>query len=297
MGVQRAVVPELVGEEHGDVASATALFQGANRLTIFVGPPLAGVLISLIGASDILYVDAATYLGSFVLVALFVHPPEAPAPGDNRGALAGARFILGDRLLRIWTPAFTLLDVCWTLFFAALPVLVVTRYDADPQVLGWLFGALGGGALVGAFAALRVVRRVEPLILTAVAFLFQMASMWGVLAPAPWGVAVCAIACGGFFMSLVNSPMQALVMLRIPRDLRPQALAVSAVLVCIAAPIGLLVAGWALARFETRSVIAVVLGLQSTAVLAIVFAALTERSTLRTESESTESRSAEPSAA
>ena len=34
MGVQRAVVPELVGEEQGDVATATALFQAANRLTI-----------------------------------------------------------------------------------------------------------------------------------------------------------------------------------------------------------------------------------------------------------------------
>ena len=69
MGVQRAVVPELVGEEHGDVASATALFQAANRLTILVGPPLAGVLIAVIGASNVLYVDAASYLVSFLLLA------------------------------------------------------------------------------------------------------------------------------------------------------------------------------------------------------------------------------------
>ena len=37
LGVQRAVVPELVGEEHGDVASATALFQGGK-----ICPALAG---------------------------------------------------------------------------------------------------------------------------------------------------------------------------------------------------------------------------------------------------------------
>ena len=165
--MQRAVVPELVGEEHGDVASATALFQAANRLTIFLGPPLAGVLIAVVGAANILYVDAATYLVSFVLVGLFVHPPEVDAPEDSRGALDGARFILRDRLLRIWQPSFTLLDVCWMVFFATLPVLVVTQYGANPHVLGWLFGALGGGALVGALVALRVVRRVEPLVLTA----------------------------------------------------------------------------------------------------------------------------------
>jgi MFS family permease len=281
MGVQRAVVPELVGEEHGDVASATALFQAANRLTIFAGPPLAGVLIAFVGATNILYIDAATYLAAFLLVFLFVHPPEVPAPEDKRGVLAGVKFILGDRLLRVWQPAFTILDVCWTLFFAALPVLVVSRYHANPHVLGWLFGALGGGALVGAFAALRLVRRFEPLTMTAVCFLCQMTAMWGVVIPAPWPVAAGAMALGGLFMSLVNSPMQTLVLLRIPRDLRTQTLAVSAVLICGAAPIGLLISGWALAHFETRSVIAAVLGLQTAAVVTIVAGALAERTQLR----------------
>ena len=103
--VQRAVVPELIGEEHADVAQASALFQAANRLTFFIGPPLAGILIGLIGTANVLYVDAATYLVSFALVALFVDPPQVPAPAE-RGVLAGARFVMRDRLLRVWTPAF-----------------------------------------------------------------------------------------------------------------------------------------------------------------------------------------------
>ena len=138
--VQRSVVPELVGEEHGDVAYATAFFQAANRLTIFLGPPLAGVLISVLGAAPILYVDAATYVLSFALIAAFVHPPELPAPAESGGVFEGVRFVLHDKLLRVWTPAFTLLDVCWNLVFASLPVLVVTTYHANPRILGWLFG-------------------------------------------------------------------------------------------------------------------------------------------------------------
>ena len=109
-----------------------------------------------------------------------------------------------------------------------------------------------------------------------------MASMWGVVAPGPWLLAAGAIASAGFFMSLVNAPMQAYVMLRIPRHLRTQALAFSAVLNCVAAPVGLLIAGWALGHFNTRVVIASVLGAQSLAVLTIVGAALAERSALRT---------------
>ena len=279
--VQRSVVPELVGEEQGDVAYATAFFQAANRLTIFLGPPAAGLLISLLGAAQILYVDAATYLVSFALVAAFVHPPEVPAPAGSGGVLAGVRFVLRDRLLRVWTPAFTLLDVCWQLLFASLPVLVVTMYHANPRILGWLFGALGGGAVIGAFVSMRIVRRVNPLTLGAVAFVFQMISLWSLALPAPWEVPFAGMAFAGFFMSLVNAPMQALVMLRIPRELRTKGVAAFGVFQCIGSPIGLVAAGFALARYETRSVLAVVLTLQTIAIVAVVTTALIERSALR----------------
>jgi len=279
--VQRAVVPELVGEEQGDVAYATAFFQAANRLTIFLGPPAAGVLISLLGAAQILYVDAATYLVSFALVAAFVHPPEVPAPSGPGGVFAGVRFLLNDKLLRLWTPAFTMVDVCWQLLFASLPVLVVSQYHANPRILGWLFGALGGGALIGAFASMRIVRRVDPLTLGSVAFIFQITSLWSLALPAPWEVPFAGMACAGFFMSLVNAPIQALVMLRIPRQLRTQGVAAFGVFQCIGSPIGLVAAGFALATYDTHSVLTVVLALQTVAIVTLVTSALAERSSLR----------------
>ncbi len=278
--VQRSVVPELVGEDQAGVAQATAFFQAANRLTIFLGPPAAGVLIGLIGTAQVLYVDAASYLASFALVAAFVHPPQLRLPEGPHGVLDGVRFLLRDKLLRVWTPAFTLLDVCWQLLFASLPVLVVTHYHANPHVLGWLFGALGGGALAGAFASLVIVRRFEPLTLCASAFSLQMAALWVLAAPAPWIVPFCGMAVAGFFMSNVNAPTQALVMLRIPRELRTQGVAAFGVFQCIGAPIGLLVSGWALGRFDTRSVLAVLLALQTVAVATIVTVALGERAVL-----------------
>src|SRR5581483_502488 len=50
LGVQRAVLPELVGEDQTEVSSANALLQAANRMTIFLGPPIAGVLIAVTSA-------------------------------------------------------------------------------------------------------------------------------------------------------------------------------------------------------------------------------------------------------
>jgi predicted MFS family arabinose efflux permease len=275
-------VPELVGEEQVDVAEATAFFQAANRLTIFLGPPLAGVLIGVIGTANVLYLDAASYVASFALVATFVHPPAVEAPEDTRGIFAGARFLFSDRLLRVWTPALTVLDVAWMVVFASLPVLVVSEYDANPRILGWLFGALGGGAVVGAIVALRAVRRIEALTMASVMFVCQMTSLWLIAIPGSWLVPFAGMAAAGFFMSLVNSPLQALIMLRIPRHLRPQSLAAFGVFNCLAAPVGLVIAGWALSRWDARGVLAVVLAIQTTAVLTIVGAAITERSALRT---------------
>jgi predicted MFS family arabinose efflux permease len=282
--VQRSVVPELVGEQQADVAHATAFFQAASRLTIFVGPPLAGVLISLIGAAPVLYVDAASYLLSFLLLLLFVHPPQVETEA-RPNALAGVRFLLRDRLLRVWTPAFTLIDVCWMLLFASLPVLVVTHYHANPRILGWLFGALGGGALAGAFVSMWTVRRFDdPLALGTVAFALQIASLWILTVPAPWPVPFTAMALAGFAMSNVNAPIQALTMLRMPKEVRTQGVAAFGVFQCIASPVGLLLAGWALSRYDPRSVLVVVLGAKTIAVVAFAAAAIAERSSLRAAS-------------
>jgi MFS family permease len=283
-GVRRAVVPEIVGEEHADLAQVTAIFQAGSRLTLFLGPPVAGVLIATIGAANLLYLDAVSYVIAFALVALFVHAPEVEAPSDERRVLDGVRFLYSDRLLRVWTPSFTTLDVAWQLLFASLPVLVVSQYHADPHVLGWLFGALGGGALVGAFVALRVVARVDGLTLAAFAFTAQISATWLVAVPGPWLVPFTGLAIAGFFVSLVNSPTQALVTLRIPRHLRSQALSAFGIFQSIGGPIGLVIAGWALTRFETRTVIVAVLALQTLGIAGFVTSALAERSALRAAS-------------
>jgi len=279
--VTRAVIPELVGEEQADVAQAAALFQAANRTTIFIGPPLAGVLISLLGTANVIYVDAATYLASFLLVATFVRLPNVATEGAPSGVLDGVRFMARDKLLRLWTPAFTVIDICWMLLFASLPVLVVSSFHANIRILGWLFGAMGGGSLVGAFVSMFVVRKVEALTLGAAAFTLEMASLWILAVPAPWEIAFTGMALAGFFTSLVNTPVHALITLRIPREIRTQALASFGVFQCIGSPIGLVLAGWALARYDTHSVLAVVLAVDTVAAATFVAAALVERSSLR----------------
>ena len=105
-----------------------------------------------------------------------------------------------------------------------------------------------------------------------------MLSLWAIVIPAPWEVPFGAMAAAGFFMSNVNAPMQALVMLRIPRELRTQGVAAFGVFQCIGSPIGLIIAGIALSRYDPHAVVAVVLVLNSIAILTFITSALAERS-------------------
>jgi MFS family permease len=282
--VRGAIVPELVGEDQTAVAQATAVFQAAQRATIFLGPTAAGVLIATIGPARLLYVDAATYLASFVLVGLFVHVKatvDANAAPDVTGALAGLRFVARDRLMRLWMTSFLLVEIGWTSLFATMPVLVVRHYGADPKVLGWIVGALGAGALVGAGVAYKIVERYDPLTLASTAFACQMAALWLVAVPAPWQLPFFALFVGGFFVSIVNSPTMALLTLRTPRALRTQVISVFGTLLGVAAPLGLVIVGFALARVDPRAVLVVVLALQTVGITLFVGAALSERASLR----------------
>ena len=97
---QRVILPELVGEDETTIAQANSVIEGGTAFAGLAGPALAGILIPLLGAPNVLYVDAATYIVSFLLLAGFVPRRKPVAAGATRhGVLAGIQFLLRDRLL------------------------------------------------------------------------------------------------------------------------------------------------------------------------------------------------------
>ena len=88
---QKVIVPELIGEDEALVGQASALFQGATRITMLLGPVLGGVLIAAVSAPWALVVDAATYLVSadapaHPRAATEAAPPTEEDVGVRRGA-------------------------------------------------------------------------------------------------------------------------------------------------------------------------------------------------------------------
>jgi hypothetical protein len=161
-----AILPQLVEPQQLQVSNA--LFMSMRQLTMFVGPALAGLVISL-GAHKVVAtpavsdasgmglafsIDAVSFLfslGSLMMVRIHsdYHPPK-PVGGVLADVAIGVRAIWADVSLR----AFILYAAAVSVFVGGpiqvgLPVLADTRLDWGAASLGVLMTANGGGVVIG----------------------------------------------------------------------------------------------------------------------------------------------------
>ncbi len=254
---QRVIVPELLGEDERTISQANALLQAATRTTILLGPVVGGVLIGVIGAANVLLVDAATYVVAVAIIAAAVPARRAVRDdGEELGITSGLRFLLGERLLRIWWPAFALGDAAWTAFFITVPVLVVSRFGTEAAIAGWLIASFGVGALAGNAIAYRfLLKRVDGLALIGACIMGQALPLWLLPLPLPvWGLSAAIIA-SGIANGLVNPSLHTISTLRVPQPLRPTVMTAAMVLWALVNPLGLFAAGPTLDAFGTAPVL------------------------------------------
>jgi MFS family permease len=278
---KNSMIPELVGEDEKVVAEASALVQAANRITLVVGPPLAGALIAVIGATNVLFVDAATFIVALCLVAVFVpRVGQIEQDAESRSLTAGLRFLARDRLLRPWTIAVVVGDVGWLVLFAAMPVLVISRYGEEPEVLGWIWGGWGLGAVLGSVVAFRIVAGIDRLLVASIGEMVMIAPLWLLVLDVPQLALVAAMTVSGFANGIVNAPVHTIFLMRTPRALRTKVWSVVIVLTSVLSPAALGVAGPALEWVGFRPVLLVVLVVQSVCALSFALAGLNERARL-----------------
>ena len=218
---QRTIIPELYGDDETVVSKVSAVFGGAQQVTMIVGPALGGLLVAAFGAPAVLLVDAATYLVAFVIVLVLVRAGQ-PVPQDesSRGVFAGVRFLSRDRVLGPMTLTVILLDAAASGLFTSLPALAYLRFGQDAKIVGWLFAAFGIGAVGGSVLAMKALDRFSPLRLAAGAMVLVVLPLWALVATLPWeAVGVVLLACG-VFVPLVNAPIMGLLSTRPPEALR-----------------------------------------------------------------------------
>jgi MFS family permease len=268
---QRTVIPEVLGDDETLVAKASGLFGGASQLPIVIGPAIAGILVALLGAPALLLFDAVTFLFAFATVLFFVRAGKpVPADEENRGVLAGVRYLTRDRLLGPLALTIIVLDGAANALAVAVPLLAYTRYDRDSFVAGWIFTGFGIGAVAGSLLVVKLLDRFRPLRLACVGIACIALPLWVIAVPVPWPVVAAATVLCGLCVPLVNAPMMGLLTTRPPEALRAKVMTAVLTASGIGAPVGRVLVGPVFHSFGNTGVwIAIAGGMTVGAVLFI----------------------------
>jgi len=273
---QRTILPELVGEDEKTMSQANSLIEGGGAFAALAGPALAGVLIPFMSAPNILYVDAATYLVSFLLIFFFV-PRRQPLAGvpQQSGVLGGLQFVLKDGLLGPLALTIIAAGFLSSGLSAALPVYAYDEFEGSSRIAGFFYTALGAGALVGSVLAMLAVRKIRPLRLAGMGILAFAAPLWVLPLLPPLPVVFVALFVATLFTPLVNGPIIALLTTLTPEHLRAKVMTAVISVNTVAAPVGFLVAGQMLERWSVSAVFAFVAG--GMTIFALIFSAIVLR--------------------
>lgn len=231
-----AAIPQLVDEP--DLDAANALESLSFSIANVTGPAAAGLLITQIGAANVLLVDSATFL-VFAIAAATVRRPLRPqrlaAPTDRPKTLAS---LARDKVIVATTVAFMAFNVAEGMLMVTAPWLARNHLPGGAAVLGALLSAMAAGEIVGAaFAGQHQPRRsrVHAIGLiqaaAALAFLALLATPRQLL-----------VGAGFFAIGLLSAPMtvwaQSLRMRRIAPELHGRAFATLRTLMQATPPLG-----------------------------------------------------------
>jgi MFS family permease len=146
----------------GRLDSAVAINSLILQLARFLGPVLAGFLLAQGGPTWVFAVNAVSFLGVLIAVAMLPGPKIVAIAGEKLGGAMkeGLRYVFSQRSLGSLMVLTAVGGVFATPPVAfMLPGIVRFQLHAGAGTLGALTGMLGLGSLIGSVALLRLARR------------------------------------------------------------------------------------------------------------------------------------------
>jgi MFS family permease len=245
---REAILPELLERAEMTLERGTSLFDGVSRGANMLGAPLAGVLIAVVGPTQVLVLDAVTFAVSALLMFVFV-PATAPRPteGDVEGYFAqlreGYRFLWHTPLVRAIVIMVLVTNTLDAGMGGVLMPVYADRVLDSVVALGLMAGAMGLTAFAGTLVFAWIGHRAPRLATLVIGFtlggpfrFFLLAAMPGI------GPAVIGFAIAGIGIGPINPILGTLGYERVPPELRARVFGALSAGVMAGAPIGALLA-------------------------------------------------------
>ena len=161
----QSYLPSVV--ERDRLVEGNAKLELSVSATSFVGPTIAGFLAELLRPATAIFFDAASYIGSVVMLLLIRRPetpPKAhdpatgPRPSMRQDAIEGLRYVLRHRYLRYIAACTGTLNLFGNIGGVILLLYIVQDLGLTPGTIGIVLAIGNLGVLVGALLSERLGR-------------------------------------------------------------------------------------------------------------------------------------------
>jgi MFS family permease len=243
-----SLLPDVAADARWSLERASGASAVVERASRLAGAPLAGVMIALVGATSVLWIDAATFLVSAAVVTLGV-PRRRRGPSHDglpssyvRELREGFAFLRRERTLFALVAVLTITNMLDAISMVALPVYAERVYGSAVG-LGLMMAVVGAGSIIGALAFSAIGDRVSRR--RVFTWGFAGVTVWYPVAALfpPLGVLLVAKAISGVSSGPLNPVIDTVFFERVPDGMRGRVFGVTQASAWLAMPLGVLIAG------------------------------------------------------
>lgn len=246
---RQSLLPDLAGMANVSLERVNAAYSGIQRGSFLVGPLLAGVFIALFSASDVLWIDAATFAFSAIVIMVAIPAPTA-APrkqGEPERYLAqlteSFRFVQRDRLILTMLVIVAIVNFVTAPLFDVIFPVYAREIFGNSVDLGIMVAGFGAGALASTVVYGSIGHRLSRRMTFLSAFVLAMIPAW-VLATTPnLIVTTAALVVIGLASGPVNPLLMTIFQERTPAAMRGRLFGLIMAITWLAMPLGMLMAG------------------------------------------------------
>jgi len=240
------LIPSLVREDQLDTANAMETL--SYTVSNVIGPPLAGLLIAWVGATNVVIFDALSYfIFVIALLGISVQAPEGSA--DRRtdasyGIMDAVRLMFQNRVILSTTLMFMAANVGLGAMTVFLPLVSNEIAEDSSATFGVLLGAMALGEVISAGLAGSLSLKMKLGARIAFAQILSGLSLLLLLAASSFWAVACGLFLLGFFSAPLTIWAQTLRMKIIPAEMRGRTFALLRTLMQGATPLGGALAGF-----------------------------------------------------
>lgn len=220
-----------VGEvvPRGELPAAVALNSIGFNIARSVGPAIGGFIVALMGSQAAFLINTLSYLGLIVALLRWKRPLEArklPPESIASAMIAGLRYVRLSPAIRSVLFRSTVFGITASAVWALMPLIARDQIAGGPTTYGFLLGAFGVGAVLGAGTSTRLRAKLNAERVVELATLcFAIASLVAAFSGLLW-LSMIGMMLGGAGWVLALSTFNISIQLAVPRWVVGRAVAI-----------------------------------------------------------------------